>query len=157
MPEKAGSASPALRQKAPLRLGRLVLEIRQGVSYAEHAVILGGFILLGLSISAVILVVSGVPAKNLANEFILDTLADPKSARNVLQLAAPLAFIGLAAAMAFQSWLLESGTGRPDDLGRHRRRLSIDTPRRAGTQRDFSQCLSPRPRPAHCGYSSRRF
>jgi ABC-type uncharacterized transport system permease subunit len=103
MLENAVSASPAaVRRKTPLRLGRFVLEMRQEVSYAEHAMILGGFILLGLSISAVILVASGVPAKNLANEFILDIITDPQSVRNVLQLAAPLAFIGLAAAMAFR-------------------------------------------------------
>jgi general nucleoside transport system permease protein len=102
MLENTGSATPAVRPKTPLRLGRFVLEIREGVSYAEHAVILGGFIVLGLLISAVILIASGVPARNLANEFILDTFADSQSVRNVLRLAAPLAFIGLAAAMAFR-------------------------------------------------------
>ena len=102
MLENAGSATPAVRPKTPLRLGRFVLEIREGVSYAEHTAILGGFVLLGLLISAVILIASGVPARNLANEFILDTFADPQSVRNVLRLAAPLAFIGLAAAMAFR-------------------------------------------------------
>jgi general nucleoside transport system permease protein len=103
MLEKAASASSAAAgAKTSLRLGRFVLEMRQEVSYVEHAVILGGFVLLGLSISAVILVAAGVPAKNLANEFILDTFSDPQSVRNVLQLAAPLAFIGLAAAAAFR-------------------------------------------------------
>jgi simple sugar transport system permease protein len=103
MLEKAVSASPgAARPKTALRLGRFVLEMREEVSFAEHGMILGGSILLGLSISVVFLVASGVPAKNLANEFILDIVTDPQSVRNVLQLAAPLAFIGLAAAMAFR-------------------------------------------------------
>jgi ABC-type uncharacterized transport system permease subunit len=90
------------RRKTTLPLGRFVLEMREEVSYLEQAVILGGFILLGLAISAVILVVSGVPAKDLANEFILETFSDAQSMRNVLQLAAPLTFVGLAAAMAFR-------------------------------------------------------
>jgi general nucleoside transport system permease protein len=96
------SSVVAVPRKVPLRIGKLVLEIRQEVTVARQMLILGSFILLGLLISAGILVASGVPGKNLAGEFVWDTIGDRQSFLNVVFLAAPLTFVGLAAATAFR-------------------------------------------------------
>jgi general nucleoside transport system permease protein len=102
MLEKAAITNVGVPAKASLRLGKFILEIRQEVTVAEQAAILGGFILLGLLISALILIASGVPAKSLADEFILDIVSDPQSVQSILVIAAPLTIIGLAAAIAFR-------------------------------------------------------
>jgi ABC-type uncharacterized transport system permease subunit len=82
--------------------GRFVLEVRLRVPPVEQGLIFGGAILAGLLLSAAILVAAGVPLAGLWDELVLDTILDPQNLRSVLFLAAPLAFVGLAAAMAFR-------------------------------------------------------
>ena len=85
-----------------LRLGRINLEVRQHLSFWQQALFLGGSILLGLAVSGITLVVAGVDASDLINEFIVDTLFDKESLRAVLFQAAPLNFVGLGASVAFR-------------------------------------------------------
>jgi general nucleoside transport system permease protein len=84
-------------------LGRLLLEVRLEVSPARQFAVIGGSILLGLSISAAILVAVGVSPTSLWEEFVLDTVFDQQNLHSVWFLAGPLTFIGLAAAIAFRS------------------------------------------------------
>lgn len=82
---------------------RFALEIRQDMPAKNQAVILGAALLLGLVISAAILVAAGVPAADLFNEFVVSTLLDKQSLEAVLFLSAPMIMIGLAAAVAFRA------------------------------------------------------
>ena len=84
-------------------IGRLLLEVRLDVSPARQFAVIGGSILLGLSISAAILVAVGVSPTSLWEEFVLDTVFDQQNLHSVWFLAGPLTFIGLAAAIAFRS------------------------------------------------------
>jgi ABC-type uncharacterized transport system permease subunit len=85
-----------------LHLGRLLLEVRLDVSPARQFAVIGGSVLLGLLISAAILVAVGVSPANLWEEFVLDTVFDPQNLHSVWFLAGPLTFIGLAAAISFR-------------------------------------------------------
>ncbi len=85
-----------------LRRGRPVVAARRRMSAAFDAAVTTVAILAGLALSAFILVVAGVPAEELANEFIVNTLTDADNLRAVLAQAAPLAFVGVGAALAFR-------------------------------------------------------
>jgi len=85
-----------------LRLGRLLLEIRLEVSPLRQFIVIGLAILLGLLISAAILIAVGIPPGALWEEFVLDTVFDLQNLHSVWFLAGPLTFIGLAAAIAFR-------------------------------------------------------
>lgn len=68
-----------------------------------QALILAAAIGMGLLLSAAILVAAGVPAAELANEFIVQTFLDGQNFRAVLFQAAPMILVGLAGAMAFRA------------------------------------------------------
>jgi hypothetical protein len=58
---------------------------------------------VGFAISAAILVAAGVPADELANEFVVQTFFDGQNLRAVLFQAAPMILVGLAGAIAFRA------------------------------------------------------
>lgn len=94
-------APKAARQ--PWARRRYALEIRQHMAWHRQALILAAAIGVGLLVSAVILVAAGVPAGELANEFIVQTFLDGQNLRAVLFQAAPMILVGLAGAMAFRA------------------------------------------------------
>ena len=73
------------------------------MAWHRQALILAAAIGVGLLISAVILVAAGVPAGELADEFIVQTFLDGQNLRAVLFQAAPMILVGLAGAMAFRA------------------------------------------------------
>jgi len=94
-------AAPAPR--APLASRRYALEVRQQMAWPRQALILAVSLAIGFGISAAILVAAGVPAGELLNEFVLQTLFDRQSLQAVLFQAAPMILVGLGAAMAFRA------------------------------------------------------
>lgn len=89
--------------RQPWTRRRYALEIRQHMAWHRQALILAAAVGVGLLISAVILVAAGVPAGELANEFIVQTFLDGQNLRAVLFQAAPMILVGLAGAMAFRA------------------------------------------------------
>jgi general nucleoside transport system permease protein len=83
-------------------LPRFVLEVRLDMPAWKQAVVLGASIIAGMSISAAILIASGVPAANLLNEF-SGNLFDRQSFAAVLVQAAPLILVGVAASIGFRA------------------------------------------------------
>ena len=65
-------ASAKSQATGGFRLGRLTLEVRQHMPVWQHAAISAGSILIGLAISAAILVTAGVEPSNLFQEVVLD-------------------------------------------------------------------------------------
>ena len=99
------SAAQAPPVKGPghgLRLGRLNLELRQHMSPWYQALILTCAVLVGLGISAALLVAAGVKPAALFDEFVVETLSDTESLHSILFQAAPLIFVGVSAALAFR-------------------------------------------------------
>ncbi len=84
------------------KIGRIHLEIRQHTPGWQQLLYLVGSALLGLVISGIILVVAGVPASDVADEFIVETLFDMQNLLAVLTEAAPLIAVGLSASLAFR-------------------------------------------------------
>jgi general nucleoside transport system permease protein len=80
----------------------LSIEVRRTVSPARHAGTLVAGIVLGIGLSAAALILSGVPAANLLDELVMETIFDGSNLKAVLFQAAPLIFVGLCAAMAFR-------------------------------------------------------
>ena len=78
------------RPRQPLFSRRYTLEIRQQLAWPWQALILGLALLLGLGLSAAILVLAGVPAGELLNEFVIATLFDAQSLQATLFQAAPV-------------------------------------------------------------------
>jgi ABC-type uncharacterized transport system permease subunit len=104
---EAGSAAwvspgPAPR-RTPLASRRFALEIRQQTPWPRQALILAVSLALGMGLSAAILVAAGVPADELLNEFVLQTLFDRQSLQAVLFQAAPMILVGIGASMAFRA------------------------------------------------------
>jgi len=91
------------RRRQPWASRRYTLEIRQQLAWPWQALVLALSIAAGLAISAAILVAAGVPADELANEFIVQTFLDGQNFRAVLFQAAPMILVGLAGAMAFRA------------------------------------------------------
>ena len=87
----------------PLIKRRYTLEVRQQMAWHWQALILAGSMILGLLISGTILVVAGVPAGELLNEFVILTLFDTQSLTSVLFQASPLIMVGLAGCLAFRA------------------------------------------------------
>jgi general nucleoside transport system permease protein len=83
-------------------LPRFVLEVRIDMPAWKQAVLIGCSIAVGMFVSAVILVVSGVPAANLAGEF-ATIVFDAQSFHAVLVQAAPLILVGIAASIGFRA------------------------------------------------------
>ena len=92
---------PARRQ--PLLARRYTLEIRQQLAWYWQALIIALALLMGMAISAAILVGAGVPAEELLNEFVVLTVLDPQNFKAVLFQAAPMILVGLAGCMAFRA------------------------------------------------------
>ncbi|WP_436312180.1 ABC transporter permease [Variovorax sp. LjRoot84] len=93
----------AASARQPWAARRYALEIRQHMAWHWQALILAAAIGVGLLLSAAILVAAGVPAGELANEFIVQTFLDGQNFRAVLFQAAPMILVGLAGAMAFRA------------------------------------------------------
>ena len=112
-PLRAGAAAPDLpraaaeasrrQRRVPLLSRRYSIEIRQQLSWQRQALILGIAILAGMAISAAILMAAGVSAKDLLNEFIVQTFFDKQNLEAVLFQAAPMIMIGLGASIAFRA------------------------------------------------------
>jgi general nucleoside transport system permease protein len=107
MPDHNGALSPlpmpgALSVGGRWSLPRFVLEVRLDMPAWKQAVVIGCSILVGMFISAVILVVSGVPAAELVSEF-MGTVFDAQSFHAVLVQAAPLILVGIAASIGFRA------------------------------------------------------
>jgi ABC-type uncharacterized transport system permease subunit len=96
------AASPRARRQ-PLLARRYALEIRQQLAWYWQALIIALALLVGLAISAAILVGAGVPAEELLNEFVVLTVMDPQNFKAVLFQAAPMILVGLAGCMAFRA------------------------------------------------------
>eukprot|EP01036_Dinobryon_divergens_P003628 gene3628-4804_t len=99
-PKTIAAKSP---QPQPLARRRYALEIRQHMAWRWQALILAAALLVGFAISAAILVMAGVPADELANEFVTQTFLDGQNFRAVLFQAAPMILVGLAGAIAFRA------------------------------------------------------
>jgi general nucleoside transport system permease protein len=96
---RLSAKSPGTRA---FRFGRLTLEVRQHMPAWQHVAISATSIVLGLAISAAILVVAGVEPSDLFQEIFLDNLLIKENFLAVLRQTAPLLFVGLAAALAFR-------------------------------------------------------
>ncbi|WP_341523551.1 ABC transporter permease [Pseudomonas sp. G.S.17] len=94
--------SPKPRHQ-PLLARRYALEIRQQLAWYWQALIIALALVVGLGISAAILVGAGVPAEELLNEFVVLTVLDPQNFKSVLFQAAPMILVGLAGCMAFRA------------------------------------------------------
>ena len=97
----ASIATTVVRQ--PFASRRFALEIRQQMGWLSQAAILVVSLAIGMGISAAILVAAGVPANELLNEFVLQTLFDKQSLMAVLFQAAPMILVGIAASMPFRA------------------------------------------------------
>jgi simple sugar transport system permease protein len=91
-------ASPATRWRRP----RLVLSVRENPSAWRRAGVLTIAVLVAIVLSALVLIVAGVPGGDLADEFVVSMLSDPDSLRAILVQAAPLMLVGVGAALAFR-------------------------------------------------------
>ncbi|MDM0121458.1 ABC transporter permease [Variovorax arabinosiphilus] len=96
------NAAPVAPRR-PLASRRFALELRQEMAWHRQALILGVSLIIGMGVSAAILVAAGVPANELLNEFVLQTLFDKQSLQAVLFQAAPMILVGIAASMAFRA------------------------------------------------------
>jgi general nucleoside transport system permease protein len=85
-----------------LSLSRFVLEVRLDMPAWKQAFIVGCSIVIGMSISAIILIVSGVGAADLVREF-ASNVFDRQSFHAVLEQAAPLILVGIAASIGFRA------------------------------------------------------
>lgn len=94
--------TPAV-SKHRLRGIRFNLEVRRDISPWWQAAYLAGFIALGIGISAIILIWAGVPAGDLVDQFLVETLTDSDNLHSVLFQGAPFILVGLSAAVAFRA------------------------------------------------------
>jgi len=85
-----------------LSLPRFVLEVRLDMPAWKQAVAIGCSIVVGMLISAVILIVAGVPASDLISE-LASSIFDAQSFHAVLVQAAPLILVGIAASLGFRA------------------------------------------------------
>jgi len=107
MPERKAVLPPLAHSGAQVvsrgwALSHFVLEVRLDMPAWKQVLILGGSIVTGLLISAIILMVAGVPAAELVNES-ADTIFDRQSFHAVLIQAAPLILVGIAASISFRA------------------------------------------------------
>ena len=106
-PSKAAAVAHEAPRNAqsvqPLARRRYALEIRQHMPWRWQALILAAALLAGMAVSAAILIAAGVPADELANEFVMQTFFDGQNFRAVLFQAAPMILVGLAGCVAFRA------------------------------------------------------
>ncbi len=91
---------------APVRrsfFGRFNLEVRGHMPMGQQIAVVVSGILLGLLVSALLLIVSGVSPSGLLNEFIVAIFSSKRNVAAVLSYAAPLTIVGLSAALAFKA------------------------------------------------------
>ena len=67
-----------------------------------QALILAGALVVGLGISATLLIAAGVKPSALFEEFIIENFSDPENLHSIFVQAAPLIFVGVGAALAFR-------------------------------------------------------
>lgn len=84
------------------RFGRINLEVRQSIPAWRQALILAGAAIIGMAISAALLIAAGVKPRALLDEFVIETLTDSENFHSILFQAAPLIFVGVGAAVAFR-------------------------------------------------------
>ncbi|WP_375462745.1 ABC transporter permease [uncultured Methylobacterium sp.] len=102
-PEALAIPSGAIRRVSePPRRGRVSVEIRQHAPGWYQALLLAGGIGAGLAVAAAILVATGVGLSDLVQEFVVAVVTNPTNLSAVLVQAAPLAIVGLSAAVAFR-------------------------------------------------------
>ncbi|GFZ65596.1 ABC transporter permease [Pseudomonas amygdali pv. eriobotryae] len=101
------SDTTALQQTAPARQPllsrRYTLELRQQTGWPMQALIIALALLVGLAICTTILILAGVPADELLNEFVVQTVFDAQNFKAVLFQASPMIMVGLAGCMAFRA------------------------------------------------------
>ena len=85
------------------RRGHLHLEIREFMPVWQQSMVFAGGLGVGLVISIIILVISGVGLGDIVNEFVVAIFSSPKTISAVLVQAAPLIIVGLSAAIAFKA------------------------------------------------------
>jgi len=108
MPEHNAVLPPLMARDGPqflsgrLRFARYVLEVRLDMPAWQQAIIVGCSIVTGFLISAIILIIAGVPATDLVNEF-AGTVFDQQSFHAVLVQASPLILVGIAASVGFRA------------------------------------------------------
>ena len=85
-----------------LAIGRISLEVRQGIEFWLHGLVVLASIAVGLGISVLLLIVSGIDVSNIFEEFIVFTFFDSAGLADVLLEWAPLILVGLSAAVAFR-------------------------------------------------------
>jgi simple sugar transport system permease protein len=86
----------------PPRRGRLTVEIRQHAPGWYEGLVLAGGLALGMVLAIAILLACGVGLSDLIQEFVVSVVSSPASLSAVLIQAAPLAIVGIAAAVAFR-------------------------------------------------------
>lgn len=75
---------------------------RQEPGFALSSLTYGGGLVFGLCLSALLLVIIGVPAEALIDEFLIATFMDPDGLAQTVTTAAPLVLVGLASAIAMR-------------------------------------------------------
>ena len=99
MADATMSAAPARRSF----FGRFNLEVRGHMSRGQQILIVSAGIFVGLAVSALLLIVSGVEPSGLLNEFVVAIFKSQRNVAAVLSYAAPLTIVGLSAAVAFKA------------------------------------------------------
>ena len=99
----ASNAAARKRPFVPLASRRYTVEIRQQMAWHWQALIIAIALLAGMAISGGILIAAGVSAKDLLNEFVIQTFFDKQNFLAVLFQAAPMIMIGLAASISFRA------------------------------------------------------
>lgn len=89
--------------RQPLLARRYTLELRQQTGWLLQALIIALALLIGLAICTTILILAGVPADELLNEFVVQTVFDGQNFKAVLFQASPMIMVGLAGCMAFRA------------------------------------------------------
>jgi simple sugar transport system permease protein len=84
-------------------LRRLNLEVRGHMPMAQQVLVVVCGILVGLLLSAIMLMIAGVAPSGLANEFVVAIFSSQRNIAAVLAYAAPLTIVGLAGALAFKA------------------------------------------------------
>ena len=78
------SVHPMKSVRQPLLARRYTLELRQQTGWLLQALIIALALLIGLAICTTILILAGVPADELLNEFVVQTVFDGQNFKAVL-------------------------------------------------------------------------
>jgi simple sugar transport system permease protein len=93
---------PTSAPAAAFRWPHIVVSVRENPSVLRRSLALLLAVLAGVAISVLVLLAAGVPAADLAEEFLVNSLTDPDSQHAILAQAAPLILVGAGAALAFR-------------------------------------------------------